>query len=87
MRRIVLLITVAAFMAATMVLPSAASAGPPTDPPTNNNAACFDDYAQLPGLTPPGALVRTAATALAQVPGGNEHVAQLLNLIRPEVCP
>jgi hypothetical protein len=75
MRRILLLISIAAFMAATMVLPGTAFADP-----TNNNSACFDDYAQEVG--PPGGLVSTAA----QEPGGNAHVAQVLNYLREDYC-
>ena len=79
MRRILLLITIAAFTAATMVLPGTAFADP-----TNNNSACFDDYAQVVG--PPGVPVSTAAHSLAEEPGGNEHVAQVLNSLRKDYC-
>ena len=79
MRRILLLITIAAFMAATMVLPGTAFADP-----TNNNSACFDDYAQVVG--PPGGLVSTAANTLAEEPGGNAHFAQVLNFLREDYC-
>jgi hypothetical protein len=79
MRRILLLISIAAFMAATMVLPGTAFADP-----TNNNSACFDDYAQEVG--PPGGLVSTAANTPPQEPGGNAHVAQVLNYLREDYC-
>ena len=81
MRRRLLLITVAAFMVATIALPPTAFA---EDHPTNNNSACFDDYAQTDG--PPGALVSFAAKTLAEVPGGNAHVAQTLNFLREDAC-
>ena len=78
MRHILLLITIVAFTAATMVLPGTAFVDP------TNNSACFDDYAQVVG--PPGGLVSTAANSLAEEPGGNAHVAQVLNYLREDSC-
>ncbi len=95
MRRIVLLLTVAATIVAAMVPAGSAFAQSLSDPIENGNPSCFGAYARSEPVPPPGPgeFVSDVATTLAE-PGtpesGTDEVASqigLLQLVRQDVCP
>jgi hypothetical protein len=85
-RRILAVMVAAVMIVPTMSLPGIAFAEPPNDPPLDSgDPSCFGDYARNTKEVPdagPGASVRIVATELAEIPGGNEHSAQVLQEIR-----
>ena len=82
MKRTVSLITVVALSAAMLVLSAVTAFAD-----ANENSSCFGKYASAKETQDagPGESVRQVATTLADIPGGNEHSAQVLNKIRQGV--
>ncbi len=83
MRRTISLITVVALSAAMLLLsPVTAFADANME-----HSSCFGKYASTKETQDagPGASVSSIATTLADIPGGNEHSAQVLNTIRQGV--
>ena len=84
MRRTVSLITVVALSAAMLLL-SAVTAFADAN---MDHSSCFGQYASTIKETPdagPGEFVSSVAYTLADIEGGNEHSAQVLNTIRQKV--
>jgi hypothetical protein len=82
-RRFFSLITVVALSAAMLLL----SAVTAFADPNMDHSSCFGQYASTKETQDagPGASVRIVATELAEIPGGNEHSAQVLQEIRKGV--
>jgi hypothetical protein len=82
MRRTVSLITVVALSAIMLVLSSVTAFADASE-----NSSCFGKYASTKETQDagPGASVSSVATTLADISGGNEHSAQVLNTIRQGV--
>ena len=83
MRRTSILITVVAFMLATMALSGGSALAQ-----AQSESSCFGKYASTKETQDagPGSFINTAAQTLGQVaPGGNEHVAQILNDARATI--